>query len=132
MKLTILPLLMVTGVIIVISKPSKIMAVVGKRPVGCPTSDTGQLVTAEMCISSSGQFILQLSYLSMCAYEPEFLDRAPTGSVGYIRDQLDANVNLYMYSLVSSFHTACESIKRTSSPVYFGWPQNHTANIDVI
>ena len=84
MKLTILPLLMVTGVIIVPSKPSKIMAAVGKRQVGCPTSaDRGQLVTAEMCISSYGQFTLQLSYLSMCAYEPESLDRAPTGSVGY-------------------------------------------------
>ena len=60
------------------------MAAVGKRQVGCLTSaDRGQIVTVEMCISSSGQFILQLSYSSMCAYEPEFLDRAPTGSVGY-------------------------------------------------
>jgi transposase len=63
-------------------KPGKVIAVKGKRSVGGLTSgEKGKTVTVVCCTSASGVYIPPMMIFPRQRVRPEFVDRAPTGTI---------------------------------------------------
>ena len=63
-------------------KPGKVITQKGKRSVGSLTSaEKGKTVTIVCCVSASGCYIPPMIVYPRLRVRPEFLDKAPTGSV---------------------------------------------------
>lgn len=70
-----------TGITTVPNKPSKVLALRGKKQVGVLTSaERGVLVTAETCMSASGNFMPTMFIFPRKRDNPLLLDDAPPGS----------------------------------------------------
>lgn len=70
------------GITTVPNKPSKVIATKGKKQVGTSTSsERGQLVTVEICMSAAGHFIPPLFIFPRVRLKAELLNHAPPGSV---------------------------------------------------
>jgi len=71
-----------TGMTTVQGKGSKILALKGRRQVGCLTSaERGQLVTMVACMSVTGAFVPPLFIFPRVRMKQELMDGAPPGSV---------------------------------------------------
>jgi len=63
-------------------KPSKVILTRGKRSVGAITSaEKGRTVTVVCCCSAEGVFVPPMLIYPRVRVKPEYLDRAPTGSL---------------------------------------------------
>lgn len=70
-----------TGITTVPNKPSKILALRGKKQVGALTSaERGVLVTVEMCMNASGNFMPAMFIFPRKRENPILMDDAPPGS----------------------------------------------------
>lgn len=71
-----------TGLTTVQGKPSRIMALRGKKQVGALTSaERGQLCTVEICMSAAGQFIPPMIIFPRQCMKIELMDGTPPGCV---------------------------------------------------
>ena len=71
-----------TGMTTVQSRPSKIVALRGRKQVGSLTSaERGVLVTTEICMSATGSFVPPLFVWPRVRMKPELMDGAPPGSI---------------------------------------------------
>ncbi|XP_065671974.1 uncharacterized protein LOC136089813 [Hydra vulgaris] len=71
-----------TGITTVPNKPSKVVAIRGKKQVGCLTSaEHRQLVTVEICMSASGNFVPLLFVFPRVHMKSELMDAAPPSSI---------------------------------------------------
>jgi len=69
-----------TGITTVPNKPSRVLASKGKKQVGTLSSaERGTLVTVEVCMSASGNFIPPFLVFSRCRMKADLLDNAPPG-----------------------------------------------------
>ncbi|XP_004209959.1 uncharacterized protein LOC101236424 [Hydra vulgaris] len=67
-----------TGITTVPNKPSNVNAICGKKQVGCLTSaEHGQLVTVEIWMSASGNFVPPLFVFPRVHMKYELMDAAP-------------------------------------------------------
>ena len=72
-----------TGLTTVPSKPSKVIAAKGKKQVGALSSaERGQLLTVDICMSASGNYIPPFFVFPRCRMKPGQLDNAPPRSQG--------------------------------------------------
>ncbi len=70
-----------TGITTVPNKPSRVIASKGKKQVGALSSaERGKLVTVEICMSASGNFIPPFFVFPRCRMKADLLDSAPPGS----------------------------------------------------
>lgn len=70
-----------TGVLTVPNKPSKVLALRGKKQVGCLSSaERGVLVTAETCMNAAGNFMPPMFVFPRKRENPVLMDDAPPGS----------------------------------------------------
>lgn len=70
-----------TGILTVPNKPSKVLALRGKKQVGCLSSaERGVLVTVEMCMNASGNFMPPMFVFPRAKANPLLMDDAPPGS----------------------------------------------------
>ena len=70
-----------TGITTVPNRPSKVIASRGKKQVGAISSaERGKLVTVEICMSASGNFIPPFFVFPRCRMKADLLDHAPPGS----------------------------------------------------
>jgi len=70
-----------TGITTVPNKPSKVLALKGKKQVGSLTSaERGVLITAEICMSASGNFMPTMFVFPRKRENPILMDDAPPGS----------------------------------------------------
>ena len=71
-----------TGLTTVQGKPSRVVALRGKKQVGALTSaERGQLCTAEICMSAAGQYIPPLIIFPRKRMKMELMNGAPPGSI---------------------------------------------------
>jgi hypothetical protein len=71
-----------TGVTTVPGKPTRIVALKGRKQVGRLTSaERGQLCTVELCFSASGQYIPPLIIFPRVRMKEELMDGMPPGSI---------------------------------------------------
>ena len=71
-----------TGMTTVQTRPSKIIALRGKRQVGALTSaERGTLVTTEICMSATGSFVPPMFVWPRARMKPELMDECPPGSI---------------------------------------------------
>lgn len=70
-----------TGILTVPNKPSKVLALRGKKQVGCLSSaERGALVTAEICMNAAGNFMPAMFVFPRKRENPLLMDDAPPGS----------------------------------------------------
>ncbi|GBM09331.1 hypothetical protein AVEN_135059-1 [Araneus ventricosus] len=70
-----------TGILTVANKPSKVLALRGKKQVGTLTSaEWGVLVTAETCVNAAGNFLPPMFVFPRKKENPLLMDDAPPGS----------------------------------------------------
>lgn len=70
-----------TGILTVPNKPSKVLALRGKKQVGSLTSgERGVLVTVETCVSASGCYVPPMFVFPRQRENPRLMDDAPPGS----------------------------------------------------
>lgn len=70
-----------TGILTVPNKPSKVLALRGKKQVGCLSSaERGVLVTVETCISAAGVFVPPMFVFPRVKENPRLMDDAFPGS----------------------------------------------------
>ncbi|GBL84812.1 hypothetical protein AVEN_1104-1 [Araneus ventricosus] len=70
-----------TGILTVANKPSKVLALLGKKQVGTLTSaEWGVLVTAETCVNAAGNFLPPMFVFPRKKENPLLMDDAPPGS----------------------------------------------------
>lgn len=121
-----------TGMTTVPNKPSRIIAAKGKKQVGkLSYAEIGQLVTVELCMSASGNFVLPFFISPRCRMKPELLDKAPPGS------QASAHPSGWMQSeiVVQWFdHFLQHANPSEASPVLLilDGHKTHTTNLEVI
>ena len=71
-----------TGITTVQSRPSKIVALQGRKQVGSQTSaEHGVLATTEICMSATGSFVPPLFVWPRVRMKPKLMDGAPPGSI---------------------------------------------------
>ena len=71
-----------TGMTTVQTRPSKSIALRGKRQVGALTSaERGTLVTTEICMSATGSFVPPMFVWPRVRMKPELMDECPPGSI---------------------------------------------------
>lgn len=71
-----------TGITTVPTKPSKVLALRGKKQVGALTSaERGTLVTAETCMSAAGNYMPTMFVFPRARENPLLLDETPPGSI---------------------------------------------------
>lgn len=70
-----------TGILTVPNKPSKVLALRGKKQVGCLSSaERGILVTVETCMNAAGNFMPPMFIFPRAKANPLLMDDAPPGS----------------------------------------------------
>lgn len=70
-----------TGILTVPNKPSKVLALRGKKQVGCLSSaERGVLVTVETCMNAAGNFMPPMFVFPRAKANPLLMDDAPPGS----------------------------------------------------
>lgn len=70
-----------TGILTVPNKPSKVLALRGKKQVGCLSSaERGVLVTVETCMNAAGIFMPPMFVFPRAKSNPLLMDDAPPGS----------------------------------------------------
>lgn len=70
-----------TGILIVPNKPPKVLALTGKKQVGCISSaERGALVTTEICMSASGNFMPPMFVFPRKKENKMLMDDASPGS----------------------------------------------------
>ncbi|GBM18551.1 hypothetical protein AVEN_47943-1 [Araneus ventricosus] len=70
-----------TGILTVANKPSKVLALRGKKQVGTLTSaERGVLVTTETCVNAAGNFLPPMFVFPRKKENPLLMDDAPPGS----------------------------------------------------
>ncbi|CAM1325721.1 Uncharacterised protein r2_g3461 [Pycnogonum litorale] len=71
-----------TGITTVPNRPSRILALRGKKQVGNLTSaERGKLVTSEICMNAAGNFIPPLFIFPRVRMKDELMDNAPPGAI---------------------------------------------------
>lgn len=87
-----------TGITTVPNKPSKVLALRGKKQVGALTSaERGVLVTAETCMSASGIFMPTMFVFPRKRENPLLLDDAPPGSFAQYHPSGWMQGDLFLY-----------------------------------
>jgi DDE superfamily endonuclease/helix-turn-helix, Psq domain len=121
-----------TGLTTVQGKPSKIVALRGKKQVGALTSaERGQLCTVEICMSAAGQFIPPLIIFPRQRMKNELMDGTPPGCIykchpsGWM--QTDIFTEWFQHFIVSS----ASSVTNPSLLILDGHA-THTKNLAVI
>nr|XP_047124214.1 uncharacterized protein LOC124806949 [Hydra vulgaris] len=121
-----------TGFTTVPNRPSKVIAARGKKQVGSLSSaERGQLVTVEICMSASGNFIPPMFVFPRCRMKPELLDAAPPGSIGVAHPSGWMQTDLFLKWFE---HFVYHSHSCADSPVLLilDGHKTHTLNLDVI
>lgn len=76
-----------TGILTVPNKPSKVLALRGKKQVGCLSSaERGVLVTVETCMNAAGNFVPPMFVFPRKRNNPMLMDDAPPGSSAYFHE----------------------------------------------
>lgn len=76
-----------TGILTVPNKPSKVLALRGKKQVGCLSSaERGVLVTVETCMNAAGNFMPPMFVFPRKRDNPMLMDDAPPGSSAYFHE----------------------------------------------
>jgi len=121
-----------TGLTIVQGKPSKIIALRGKKQVGDLTSaERGQLCTVEICMSAAGHFIPPLIIFPRIRMKYELMEGTPPGSIyrcdrsGWM--QTDIFTEWFKHFIL---HSA--SSTSNSSLLILHGHATHSRNIDII
>lgn len=71
-----------TGITTVQGRPSKVVAVKGRKQVGTLTSaERGELSTAVICMSASGAFIPPMIIIPRVRMKPQFMEGSPPGTL---------------------------------------------------
>ncbi|XP_047127267.1 tigger transposable element-derived protein 6-like [Hydra vulgaris] len=121
-----------TGITTVPNKPSKVVAIRGKKQVGCLTSaEHGQLVTVEICMSASGNFVPPLFVFPRVHMKSELMDAAPPSSIAVCHPsgwmQSDIFVTWFMH-----FVKYANPIKHDPVLLILDGHKTHTSNLKVI
>jgi hypothetical protein len=121
-----------TGITTVPNKPSKVIAAKGKKQVGSLSSaERGQLVTVEICMSASGNFVPPLFVFPRCRMKPDLMDNAPPGSQGVAHPSgwMQSDIFLKWFEhFVRQTHPSAE----TPVLLILDGHKTHTTNLDVI
>ena len=125
-----------TGITTVAKKPSRILAVKGRRQVGILTSaERGwSQVTVEVCMSAvAGHYIPPLFVFPRVRMKPELTDNAPSRVGLQNRTKLAGCTRISSRSGFRHFLMHRESYRCTTRPAHFlTGHKTHTSNLDVI
>ncbi|XP_065668197.1 uncharacterized protein LOC136088417 [Hydra vulgaris] len=121
-----------TGITTVPNKPSKVVAIRGKKQVGCLTSaEHGQLVTVEICMSASGNFMPTLFVFPRVHMKSELMDATPPSSIAVCHPsgwmQSDIFVTWFMHFVKHANPTEHEPVL-----LILDGHKTHTSNLKVI
>ncbi|XP_065674201.1 uncharacterized protein LOC136091146 [Hydra vulgaris] len=121
-----------TGITTVPNKSSKVVAIRGKKQVGCLTSvEYGQLVTVEICMSDSGNISPPLFVFPRVHMKSELMDTAPPSSIAVCHPsgwmQSDISVTWFMHFVTHANPTEHEPVL-----LILDGHETHTLNLKVI
>jgi DDE superfamily endonuclease len=121
-----------TGITTVPNKPSKVIAAKGKKQVGSLSSaERGQLVTVEICMSASGNFVPPFFVFPRCRMKPDLLDNGPPGSQGVAHPSGWMQSDIFLKWFEHFVHHTHPSAESRVLLVLDGH-KTHTTNLDVI
>ena len=121
-----------TGMTTVQTRPSKIIALRGKRQVGALTSaEKGTLVTTEICMSATGSFVPPMFVWPRVRMKPELMDECPPGSISECHNSGWMQTNIFT---IWFQHFVKVSGATTDNKVLLilDGHATHTHNLDVI
>lgn len=121
-----------TGITTVQSRPSKIIAVRGRKQVGTLTSaERGELTTAVICMSASGIYVPPMLIYPRVRMKPQFADGTPPGTLSTCHKsgwmQLELFTQWFEHFLL---HT--QASKSNPALLILDGHKTHTQNITVI
>uniref|UniRef100_UPI00358F9432 tigger transposable element-derived protein 2-like n=1 Tax=Myxine glutinosa TaxID=7769 RepID=UPI00358F9432 len=121
-----------TGMTTVQSRPSKIIALKGRRQVGSITSaERGVLVTMEICMSATGAFVPPLFVWPRVRMKPELMDGAPLGSISQCHKSGWMQTEIFTIWF-EHFLKVSGASKENKVLLILDGHKTHTQNLDVI
>ena len=121
-----------TGLTTVQGKPSKVIALRGKKQVGSLTSaERGQLCTVEVCMSVAGQYIPPLMVFPRTRMKPELMDGTPPGSIWRCHPSGWMQSEIFTDWLKHFIKHSASSVANPSLLIFDGHA-THSKNIEVI
>ena len=121
-----------TGMTTVQTRPSKIIALRGKRQVGALTSaERGTLVTTEICMSATWSFVPPMFVWPRVRMKPELMDECPPGSISECHNSGWMQTNIFTIWFQHFVKVSGATIDNKVILILDGHA-THTHNLDVI